>query len=349
MLFAVDVEEGSSVSAEILLQQLTSVNCTTLEHVHRKCFDKLANISSTCGSRRNSQRRILSNHVHIGLLNNIFLVLGDQTICIGESAPLISSVIARIVETRMVNRDLSVSEINDLLTVELDHTTSIFPSVDGISYWVAICYLNRTQSIISSKCATCQTFILDLSRTYFFKVEEVSVDTISRIKNLSWCDSSLGNVIQDNVSVSQGDQTFKDHTEEGRTFVNDQSINNITNSCSTDSSFSQSIINFILVSVDNITLNSFVDSSRFTIIRINILRVKVEIDLCLLQVVQDRRRCLKVNSNNFTLSTRSKTSEHITFDEGSPLTTYASRTLQVDASDWISVRGDVSNTSSNVR
>ena len=250
----------------------------------------------------------------------------------------------------MSNSDLSVGKVNDFLLVSSNSVSSVIPSVQRISYGVTVSNGNRTESVTCCKCTTCQTFILDLSRTNFFKVEEVSVDTISAVENLGRCNRCLGDVIQNNVGVSQGDQTFKDHTEEGRTFVDRQGIYNVTNSGLTVDGLSDSTrdTSIRIGRICGIDLDSLIDLDRLSSLGIQSVGIKVECLLSLRQVVEDRRRCLKVHSYNLTCCTRSLTEECVTFNESIPRTR-SNRTLQVDAGNRISVRSNTCDTSSNVR
>ena len=250
----------------------------------------------------------------------------------------------------MLNSDFSISKVNDLLLVSSNSVGSVIPSVQRISYGVTISNCNRTESVTCCKCTACQVLILNFSRTNFFKVEEVSVDTITTVENLSRCDRCLGDVIQNDVGVSQRDQTFKDHTEEGRTFVDRQSIHNVTNSGLTVNGLSQSTRNdsIRIARICGIDLNGFIYLDRLSSLSIQSIRINVECLLSLGQVVEDRRRCLKVYSYNLASCTRSYTKECITFNESIPRTS-RNRTLHVDASDWISIRRNTCNTSSNVR
>ena len=134
----------------------------------------------------------------------------------------------------MSNSDLCFSKINNLLLVTKDHCRSILESVCSNTME----YGNRvtvTCSIIDYnvtflEVTTCQLGILNLSVSDFFKVKEVSIDSVSRIVNLSGCDRRLRNVIKNNIRISNTNQTLKQQTVEGRSWVDNQLINSIASS-----------------------------------------------------------------------------------------------------------------------
>ena len=134
----------------------------------------------------------------------------------------------------MLNSDFCFSKINNLIFVSKDHCRSILESVCSSTME----YGNRVTVICSVvdyniaflEVTTCQLSVLDFGVSNFFKVEEVSIDSATRIVKLSRCNRRLWNVIKDNIRISNTNQTLKQQTVESRSWVDDQLVNSVASS-----------------------------------------------------------------------------------------------------------------------
>ena len=134
----------------------------------------------------------------------------------------------------MSNSNLRLSKVDDLLLVAKDHCRSILESVcsNAMEYrnWVTVVCSVVDYNIAFLEVTTSQLSILNFSISNFFKVEEVIIDSISRIVKLSRCNRRLRNVIENNIRISNTNQTLKQQTVEGRSWVDNQLINSIASS-----------------------------------------------------------------------------------------------------------------------
>ena len=134
----------------------------------------------------------------------------------------------------MSNSDLCFSKVDDLLLVAKDHCRSILESVcsNAMEYrnWVTVVCSVVDYKIAFLEVTTSQLSILNFSISNFFKVEEVIIDSISRIVKLSRCNRRLRNVIENNIRISNTNQTLKQQTVESGAWVDNQLINSIASS-----------------------------------------------------------------------------------------------------------------------